>query len=73
MSCWFASTCPYSVVLVITINLLSEFLFFWNITSLKSQDVISRNLVFIVITLYRFIVQTFVNVRKSLSSRAKTV
>jgi len=68
MSCWFASTTQYSVLLVITRKSLSELLFREiNIT----HNVIGSNLVLIVLTIYTFLMHTFLNARKSLGGHAR--
>jgi len=66
-SCWFNSIYPY-VVLVITRKILSE-LSFKKIY--VTQDIISSNPVLIVLTLYRFSVQTLLNARESLSGHSE--
>ena len=68
-SCWFASTNSYSVIVVITRKLWSELLFRPELY--VTHDVIRSNLVLIVFTLHRSLLQTFLNVQKSLSSHAK--
>jgi len=64
---WFA----YSVILVITRKWLSELLFRKFMSRMTDHDVISSNLVLFVWKLYRSLLQTFLNVWKSLSDHTK--
>jgi len=68
--CRLSSTCPNSFVLVIKRKLLNKLLF-WKFTSFMNHDVISSNLVHIVLTLHRSWVNTFLKVQKSPGSLAK--
>ena len=61
MWCWLSSSCSDSVILVITRKLLSK-LSSWKFMSLSTSSAV--NLAFIILTLYTFSVQTFLNAQK---------